>query len=89
MINRYTLPEMGALWTEEARFRYMLEVEVAACEAMAKLWESGLRQVLLAHLSETNNSPKVVFDGLPCCAPRTSLRNGRKRCAQSFTSRLQ
>jgi len=28
---------MGALWTEEARFKYMLEVEVAACEAMAKL----------------------------------------------------
>ena len=37
MINRYTLPEMGALWTEEARFKTMLEVEVAACEAMAKL----------------------------------------------------
>ncbi len=28
---------MGALWTEEARFKNMLEVEVAACEAMAKL----------------------------------------------------
>ena len=28
---------MGALWTEEARFKTMLEVEVAACEAMAKL----------------------------------------------------
>ena len=26
MINRYTLPEMGALWTEEARFKTMLEV---------------------------------------------------------------
>lgn len=37
MIARYTLPEMGELWTEEARFRTMLEVEVAACEAMAEL----------------------------------------------------
>ena len=37
MISRYTLPEMGALWTEENRFRVMLEVEVAACEAMASL----------------------------------------------------
>ena len=37
MINRYTLPEMGAIWTEEARFKCMLEVEIAACEAMAKL----------------------------------------------------
>ena len=37
MINRYTLPEMGDLWTDQARFQFMLEVEVAACEAMAKL----------------------------------------------------
>ncbi len=28
---------MGAIWTEENRFNSMLEVEVAACEAMAKL----------------------------------------------------
>lgn len=37
MISRYTLPEMGDLWTEENRFQAMLEVEIAACEAMAKL----------------------------------------------------
>ena len=37
MINRYTLPEMGNLWTEENRFKTMLEVEIAACEAMAEL----------------------------------------------------
>jgi adenylosuccinate lyase len=28
---------MGELWTEENRFQAMLEVEIAACEAMAKL----------------------------------------------------
>lgn len=37
MIARYTLPSMGKLWTEDNRFRLMLEVEVAACEAMAQL----------------------------------------------------
>ncbi len=37
MISRYTLPEMGKIWTEENRFRVMLEVEIAACEAMAAL----------------------------------------------------
>jgi len=37
LINRYTLPEMGNIWTEENRFRVMLEVEIAACEAMAGL----------------------------------------------------
>ncbi len=37
MISRYTLPEMGEIWTEERRFQVMLEVEKAACEAMAAL----------------------------------------------------
>ncbi len=37
MIIRYTLPEMGKIWTEENRFKVMLDVEVAACEAMAAL----------------------------------------------------
>ena len=27
MIHRYTLPEMGAIWTEENKFRKWLEVE--------------------------------------------------------------
>lgn len=35
MIERYSLPEMNAIWTEENRFRKMLEVEVAACLGMA------------------------------------------------------
>lgn len=37
MISRYTLPEMGKIWTEENRFQTMLEVEISACEAMAEL----------------------------------------------------
>jgi adenylosuccinate lyase len=37
LITRYTLPEMGEIWTEENRFRVMMEVEIAACEAMAEL----------------------------------------------------
>lgn len=37
MIPRYTLPEMGALWTEEAKFATWVEVEVLACEAHANL----------------------------------------------------
>ena len=37
MISRYTSPEMGKIWTEENRFKTMLEVEIAACEAMAAL----------------------------------------------------
>ncbi|MFN6355008.1 MAG: adenylosuccinate lyase [Cyanobacteriota bacterium] len=37
MIERYTLPEMGSLWSEEAKFRSWLEVEIAACQANADL----------------------------------------------------
>ncbi|MBW4530602.1 MAG: adenylosuccinate lyase [Aphanothece saxicola GSE-SYN-MK-01-06B] len=37
MIERYTLPEMGDLWSEEAKFRSWLEVEIAACQANAEL----------------------------------------------------
>ncbi len=36
MIARYTLPEMGAIWTEENKFRKWLEVELAACQANAE-----------------------------------------------------
>jgi adenylosuccinate lyase len=34
MIARYTRPELGAIWTDEARFEAMRKVEVAACEEM-------------------------------------------------------
>ena len=37
MIPRYTLPEMGGLWTDEAKFATWVDVEVLACEAHAEL----------------------------------------------------
>src|SRR5918998_3640055 len=37
MISRYTLPEMGALWTEQNKFQKWLEVEVAVCEVHAEM----------------------------------------------------
>ncbi len=36
MIERYTREEMGRLWTAEARFGYMLDVEIFALEALAQ-----------------------------------------------------
>lgn len=35
MIERYTRPEMGRLWSDEARFRSWLEVELAVCDVLA------------------------------------------------------
>jgi adenylosuccinate lyase len=37
MIERYTLPEMGAIWTEQNRFQKWLDVEIAACEVHAEM----------------------------------------------------
>ena len=37
MIERYTLPEMGAIWSEQAKFQSWLDVEIAATEANCRL----------------------------------------------------
>ena len=37
MIERYTLPEMGDIWTETYKFKTWLQVEIAVCEAQAEL----------------------------------------------------
>src|SRR5438309_10632720 len=37
MIDRYTLPEMGAVWSEQNKFQKWLEVELAVCEVHAEL----------------------------------------------------
>jgi len=48
MISRYTRPEMGRIWEEENRFAKWLQVEITACEAMAKeglIPEASLRNI--------------------------------------------
>ncbi|MCO6467146.1 MAG: adenylosuccinate lyase [Bradyrhizobiaceae bacterium] len=37
MIERYTRPEMGAIWSDQSRFSIWLEIEILACEAQAQL----------------------------------------------------
>ena len=37
MIERYTLPEMGRLWTDRHKYQTWLQVEIAVCEAQAEL----------------------------------------------------
>ncbi|MEK6303823.1 MAG: adenylosuccinate lyase [Acidobacteriota bacterium] len=37
MIERYTRPEMGAIWTDENRFQKWLDVEIAVCEVHAAM----------------------------------------------------
>jgi adenylosuccinate lyase len=37
MIERYTRPEMGHIWSEENKYKQWLEVELAAAEALAEM----------------------------------------------------
>lgn len=37
MIERYTLPEMGNLWSESYKLQTWLQVEIAVCEAQGEL----------------------------------------------------
>ena len=39
MIARYTLPEMGRIWTDAHRLQKWLEVELAVCDALAEAGE--------------------------------------------------
>jgi adenylosuccinate lyase len=36
MINRYTLPEMGAIWTDQHRYQLWLRVEMELCAVLAQ-----------------------------------------------------
>ncbi len=48
MIERYTRPEMGHIWSEENKYRTWLRVEIAASRAMAQLGkvpEDALREI--------------------------------------------
>ena len=37
MIERYTRPDMGAIWSEQNKYAIWLEIEILACEAQAEL----------------------------------------------------
>lgn len=37
MIQRYTNPEMGFIWTDENKYSIWLEIEILACEAQARI----------------------------------------------------
>ncbi len=50
MIERYTLPEMGKIWTENAKFQSWLKVEIAACQAncsLGRIPEEALTEIRL------------------------------------------
>ncbi len=71
MIDRYTRPEMKALWSEQAQFEAWLEVELAACAAwseigvippedVAKLYDTATFDLARIHEIEKTTRHDVV-----------------------------
>ncbi|MEO8891267.1 MAG: adenylosuccinate lyase [Coleofasciculaceae cyanobacterium] len=61
MIERYTMPEMGELWTETYKLKTWLQVEIAVCEAQAELGEipeSAVKEIK----DKANFDPKRVLE---------------------------
>jgi len=73
MIERYTLPEMGAVWTEKAKMRAWLDVEIAAVKAwnaLGKVPHEALAEIeakaafdvtRVAEIEETTNHDVIAF----------------------------
>lgn len=51
MIDRYTRPDMGQIWTLENRYKAWLAVELAVCEAWADM--GRIPQEAVAHIKQT------------------------------------
>jgi len=47
MIERYSLPKMAKVWSEESKFQKMLEVELCVCEAWQKLGKIPKKSLLV------------------------------------------
>ncbi len=45
MINRYSLPEMEQVWSEENKYQIWLDIEIAACKAWSQLGKIPADQV--------------------------------------------
>jgi len=63
VIDRYTRPQLGALWTDEARMESWREVEVAACMELPELLaQDGPTQDELAEIAAATFTVQAVAD---------------------------
>ncbi|MFN3926024.1 MAG: adenylosuccinate lyase [Pseudanabaenaceae cyanobacterium] len=68
MIERYTLPEMGQLWTDVQKYRSWLQVEIAVCEAQAEL--GYIPAEVISHIKD-----KAQFDPQRIAEIETEVRH--------------
>ena len=63
MIDRYTLPEMGRVWTDEAKVEAWKRVEVAACEGWGMLGVIPAADVEKIRGKKTQELRAILGDG--------------------------
>jgi adenylosuccinate lyase len=61
LIERYTNPEMGNIWSEQAKYQTWLDVEIAACEANCKLGKIPLNAMETIR-SQANFTPERILE---------------------------
>lgn len=61
VLDRYTLPEMGEIWTENYKLKTWLQVEIAVCEAQAELGYIPAEAVVEIK-AKANFDPKRVLE---------------------------
>lgn len=59
MISRYSLPGMVEIWSDENRFQKMLQIEILACEALAKLGQIPNKDLVKIRASACINVARI------------------------------
>lgn len=60
MIKRYTLPEMGKIWTEDFKFSTWLKIEILACEARCEMGDIPKKDLDIIKQKANFNSNRVL-----------------------------
>ena len=60
MIERYTLPEMGKIWTEDFKFSAWLRIEILACEARCEMGDIPKKDLDVIKQKANFNSARVL-----------------------------
>lgn len=60
MIERYTLPEMGKIWTDEFKYSTWLKIEVLACEARSESGEIPKKDFEVIKQKVNFNSQRIL-----------------------------
>ncbi len=60
MIARYTLPEMGRIWSEEFKFSTWLKIEILACEARYEMGDIPKKDLEAIKQKANYNSDRIL-----------------------------